>query len=127
MAGVQNELWEMGEMDDGKKDRRKAANKAGEDWCLIAKVLQNMLRDLDLPFSVNTERICMSQQRKSRSEMQNEGSVFKNFNIKLATICTSTAKLSTLITGLKVKILKTPKIMFHISIILTIRYFPYFQ
>ena len=46
-------------MSDGRwmRERRKAANKAGESWVLVAKVLECMLRNLNQHFSVDVERI----------------------------------------------------------------------
>ena len=52
------------------REKIKVTNKAGEGWGLIVKVLECMLRRLDLLFSVDTGRICTYKQR---NVMQNEG------------------------------------------------------
>ena len=60
-------------MDKEGKDGIKVANKAGERQCLVAKVLESMLRNLDLLFSVNVQKICMSKQTKVMIRNANEG------------------------------------------------------
>lgn len=42
---------------------RKATNKAGEGSCLVAKVLEHMLRDLDLLFSECGGSVCLSREK----------------------------------------------------------------
>lgn len=58
--------WLVYNVSDGRwiREKRKAANKADEVWGLIPKVLECMLRSLDLLFSVDVERISMSTQKK---------------------------------------------------------------